>query len=115
MSFNLEELKKIRTKTNGIFSKKSRLAISESLSRAKLDVDKAKGLSEEDKHAQLLPLLNTATKQRNIAVQNGASSYSDAEWASAAAVESWISELLTGDKNDVQQIEIAVYDLIARK
>ncbi len=111
MSFNEEELKKIKSKTSGFLKGKARLAIANAIREYEPQIQAAKSLSGEDKTRALLALVNQATRQRHVALQSGANSYSNPAWAAAATVESWLHELMGGDQQGIQNVEALIHEL----
>ena len=58
--------------------------------------------------------LNHYTAKRNAALHRGATTYSNAEWASSAACESWLQSRLLDSELDAKAAEDLVVDLIER-
>jgi len=115
MSFNEDELKKIRNKTSGWFKAKTRSAISNAISSYKPKIEIAKSLDAPEQKKALLALVNQATNERHIALQSGANSYSNPAWAASATVESWLHELMGGDPQGIKNVEEIINELYARK
>lgn len=105
MSFNEEELLKIEKATSGIFKKKARTFISNALSSLRPYVDEAMAKEGSDREEMLKALVNQATSLRQEAVRQGASSHSHPMWAATASCESWLHELLLGDKTSISRVE----------
>lgn len=114
MSFNEDELMKIRSKTSGWFKSKARSAISNAISSYKPEIEVAKSLAAPERKKTLLALANKATDERHIALQSGANSYSNPAWAAAATVESWLHELMNGDPQGIKNVEAIINELHAR-
>ena len=111
MNKNEDELRKIKEKTSGFFKGKSRRTISNAINKYRPKIDAAKSLSEPEKNEALKALLNQATNERHIALQNGANSYSHPAWAAAATIESWLFELIGVNSNGVSSVEIIIQEL----
>lgn len=114
MSFNEDELRKIKSKTSGFLKGKARAAIASAIKEYEPKIQAAKSLPPEDRKKALLALVNQATDQRHIALQNGANSYGNPAWAGAATVESWLHELMGGDAQGIQNVEAIIHELRAR-
>jgi hypothetical protein len=114
MSFNEDELSKIKSKTSGFFKGKARLAISSAINDYEPKVRAAKLLPNIEKNKAILALVNQATNQRQAAQQNGANSYGDPDWAAAATIESWLQELMGGEPHGINNVEKLVQELRAR-
>ena len=113
MSFNEQELVKIQKATSGFFKKSARVAVAHALLDMRGKVDHAKQLSEDERKAALEELMNEATAARHEALQAGASSHSDPQWAAAAACESWLHELVGGNPAGVARVA-AIIDELAK-
>jgi len=111
MSFNEDELKKIRSKTSGLFKAKARSAISSAISTYKPKIEIAKSLADSERKKALLALLNQAADERHVALQSGANSYGNQAWAAAATVESWLHELMGGDPQGIKNVEAIINQL----
>jgi hypothetical protein len=105
MSFNEDELLKIEKATSGIFKKKARSFISNALSSLRPYVNEAVSKEEPEREEMLKALVSQATGLRQEAVQQGARSHSSPEWAATAACESWLHELLLGNKESILRVE----------
>lgn len=105
MSFNEEELSKIEKSTSGFFKKKARTFISNALSSLRPYIDEAMAKEEPERREMLKALVSHATGLRQEAVLQGARSDSHPEWAAAASCESWLLELLLGDKTSISRVE----------
>ena len=105
MSFNEAELLKIEKATSGIFKKKARNFILNALSSLRPYVDEAMAKDEPERKEMLKALVNQATGLRQEAVRQGASTHGHPEWAAAATCESWLLELLLGDKTSISRVE----------
>ena len=114
MSFNEEELLKIEKATSGILKKKARTFISNALSSLRPHVNKAVAKEEPEREEMLKALVNQATGLRQEAVRQGARSHSSPEWAAAAACESWLHELLLGNKEHLSCVETIIRRLEQR-
>ena len=114
MSFNEEELLKIEKATSGIFRKKARTFVSNALSSLRPYVDEALAKEEPEREEMLKALVNRATGLRQEAVRQGAKSHSHPEWAAAASCESWLHELLLGNKQSISRVEKIIQRLEKR-
>ena len=114
MSFNEDELRKIQTATSGWLKKKARAKITESIRSWRPRIEKAKALQAEKRKDELMLLVNEATTARQIALQNGANSHGNAEWAAAAVPESWLHELLGGSAESIARVE-TIIDKLERR
>lgn len=114
MSFNEDELRKIKNKTSGFFKGKARYAISRTISSYKSKIDAANSLTEAEREQALAALLNQATEARKTALKGGANSYGDPAWAAAATVESWLHALIGGDPQSIEKVETLIEELHAR-
>ena len=114
MSFNEEELIKIKKATSGFFKKSARATIVDSLSSINKKIILAKNMDESDKKAALLKLMNEATEKRQRVLQSGANSYGHPEWAAAAACESWLQELFGGTPESIERVEVLIKELSCR-
>jgi len=114
MSFNEEELLKIENATSGFFKKKARSFISNALSSLRPYIDEALSKEEPERTEILKNLVNRATGLRQEAVRQGARSHSHPEWAAAASCESWLQELILGDKESLSRVEKIVQRLEER-
>lgn len=114
MSFNEEELLKIEKATSGIFRKKARTFVSNALSSLRPYVDEAMAKEEPEREEMLKALVNRATGLRQEAVRQGARSHSHPEWAAAASCESWLHELLLGNKESISRVEKIIQRLETR-
>lgn len=115
MDFNESELTKIMTATSGFFKKSARKKISSSLTNFKGKILEVQSLDAEEYDTALLKLINWATNKRQSALSSGASSYSNGDWAAAAACESWVQELMGGSQDSIQRVETLISKLIARE
>jgi hypothetical protein len=86
------DLDKIRTATASKAS--ARRAVARALQFTKTQVDAALALPPSERRSALLRLVNEATQSRHRALQQGASSFDDPDWASASASESWLHALV---------------------
>ena len=111
MSFNEEELIKIRQSTSGWFKKSARKAIAQSLLAMKPKIDSANKLDDAQREAELKKLMNEATAERHHALQSGANFYSHPKWAAAAACESWLHELIGGSTEGIVRVEMLIDEL----
>ncbi len=111
MSFNEEELIKIRKATSGWFKKSARKTIAQSLLAMKPKIDVAKKLDDTHREEAIKKLMNEATATRQHALQSGANSYSHPQWAAAAACESWLHELVGGTPEGISRIEVLIDEL----
>jgi hypothetical protein len=111
MSFNEDELQKIKSKTSGFLKGKARAAISDAIKDYEPKVQAAKSLPDNERAEALLALANQATDQRQIALQNGANSYGDPAWAAASTIESWLHELVGGEHHEIDSVEMLIQEL----
>ena len=114
MSFNEDELIKIKKATSGFLKKSARKAISQSLLEIERKIENAKKLADADRQVALKELLNRATADRKRAVQYGATSYGNPQWAAAAACESWLQELILGTPDGIARVEALIRELSQR-
>jgi hypothetical protein len=114
MSFNEEELLKIKKATSGFFKKQARATLAQALCELKPKIDAAKQLSAEDQEKALKALVKEATNARHYAMQSGANSYGHPKWAAAAACESWLHELISGTPESLNHVEQLVIELMNR-
>ena len=114
MSFNVDELSKIKSATSGWFKGSARRDIATALSNLSSLVKQAKRMPPEGRAAALKELVNNATAARHQALENGASSYGHAEWAAASVCETWLHALAGGDE-DLERVEQLVEELRSRK
>ena len=111
MSFNEEELNKIKKATSGFFKKSARVAVAHALLDMEEKIDHARQLSEDEREAALKILMNEATAARQRALQAGANSHGDPQWAAAAACESWLHELFGGTTAGIERVEVIIDEL----
>ena len=114
MSFNEDELIKIRNATSGWFKGKARYEITRALAILQVNVEELKNLPVEEKRTAIIEMVNDATDKRHAAMNSGASSYGNPEWAAASACESWLHALAGGDSDEIERVEIIVEELIDR-
>lgn len=100
-SFHEEELLKIKKAISGFFRKSARTAVSETLLDTKVLIDEVQLIDLSKRRASLDALLQEATRLRQRAVASGANSYSNPEWAAAAAAESWLLTLTQHEDGQV--------------
>jgi len=111
MSFNEEELLKIKKVTSGFFKKKTKLAVAKALVAIKPKIEAAKKLDGDERIEALRILVNEATDARHLAIQIGATSYKDPQWAAAASCESWLHELVGGTPEGIIRVERIISQL----
>ena len=97
--------------TSGFFKGKARRAISRAINTYRPKINSAKALPDPDKQEALKSLLNQATQERHIALQNGANSYGHPAWAAAATIESWLFQLISGAPSETSTIEAIIQEL----
>jgi hypothetical protein len=114
MGFNEEELLKIKKATSGLFKKKARRAIAQSLLAMKPRIEAARKLDGAEDEEALKILVNEATDARHLALQLGANSHGHPQWAAAAACESWLHELVSGTPESIIRIEEIIAHLSNR-
>ncbi len=114
MSFNEEELLKIKKATSGLFKKAARAAVAQALLAIKPKIDAAKQLNNPEREKALKALVNEATAARHHALQSGANSYGHPKWAAAAACESWLHELVGGTSESIDHVEQLVMEFMNR-
>lgn len=113
MSFNENELRKIRRATSGWFKKRARRAVADALMELKPYIDAIKTLPDDDQRIlELKRLTMKATHARHDALSAGARSYRHPEWAAAAACETWLHELVMGTPDSIARVESLIDDLI---
>ena len=110
MSFNVNELIKIRKATSG--SEKSKSKISSYILEFKDKMDNANKMDSKNRKKKLIELMNEESSKRKNALGSGVSSYSDPNWAAPSVCESWIFCLLGGDKAEIENAELIINDLI---
>ena len=115
MSFNEEELLKIKKATSGWFKKSARTALSQALSVMKPRIDAAKKLNDTERQAALNFLTNEAMAARHQALRSGANSHGHPQWAAAAACESWLHELVGGTPESIARAELLIAGLSNRR
>ncbi len=111
MTFNEEEMLKIKKATSGFFKGRAKKAIAQALNELTPKITHAKTLPQVEKEAAVKVLMNKATDARHLALAHGANSYSDPEWAAAAACESWLHELALGTEEGLVVVEKIVREL----
>ncbi len=114
MSFNEEELLRIKNATSGFFKKSARTKLAQALYELKPKIDAAKQLSAEEREKALKSLVKEAINARHCALQSGANSYDHPKWAAAAACESWLHELISGTPESLDRVEQLVIELMNR-
>ena len=114
MGFNEEELLRIKKATSGWFKKSARTFVAQVLLTMKTRIDAAKKLDDTERLETFIFLLLEATAARRVAVQSGANSYSQPQWAAAAACENWLFELVQGTTKTVNRVELLITDLSNR-
>ncbi len=114
MSFNEQELIQIRDATSGIFKRSARKKISESLLALRVKIDAALSLPEDELAEEILRLLNKATAERQRWLRSGARSYGHPGWAAAAACETWLHVLRSGDSEAAARIQPLIDELSSR-
>jgi hypothetical protein len=114
MSFNIEELQKIKKATSGLFKKSARKAVAKALSEIEPKINAAKRLDSPERENALNSLVKDATAARHHALQSGGSSYGHPKWAAAAACESWLHELVGGTPESIESVEQLVLELMNR-
>ena len=114
MSFNEEELNKIKKATSGLFKKSARVAVAHALLDMKDKVNHAKQLNEDEREGALKKLMNEATAARQQALKAGANSHGHLQWAAAAACESWLHELVGGTPASIVRVEVIIDELSRR-
>lgn len=116
MSFNEEELLKIKKATSGWFKKKARTSVAQALLAIKPRIDAAKELDDTERQAALKNLADEASAARHHALQSGANSHGHPQWAAAAACESWLHELLLdGTPESIARVEMLIAELSNRR
>ena len=114
MSFNEEELIKIKNATSGWLKKSARTSIAQSLLALQPKIRSAMQLPESERQAVLKKLVNEATVERHQALQSGANSYGHPQWAAAAACESWLHQLHGGTADNIGRVEVLIEELLRR-
>ena len=114
MSFNEDELLKIKKATSGFFKKKTKIAVTQALVAIKPRIDAVKKLNGDKRIEALNILVNEATNARHLALQRGATSYKDPQWAAAAACESWLQELIGGTSKGIARVDQLIKELSDR-
>ena len=93
----------------------ARAAVIESLLILKTKIKNAKKLKNAEYISELKILMNKFSSLRGQALQAGANSYSDPQWAPASACESWVFELLTGDTESITSVERLIDEFVNEK
>lgn len=109
-----DELRKIRDATNGFFKGKARKRIKESLQELFSAMNASRSLEPEPQKEELIRLMNLWTSKRQDALDQGARGYGDADWAAAAACESWVQATLSMEGPDLVEVEDLVRELLGR-
>jgi hypothetical protein len=109
MSFNLNELIKIRKATSG--SDKSKKRISDYINHFQIKVNDLNGIESNLKKKELVKLMNEESKKRKGNLSTGVSSYADPNWSGPAACETLILCLLGGNVNEIEQANEILDDL----
>jgi hypothetical protein len=112
--FNEEELLKIEKATSGLFKGKARSLVATALRELRPKIRAMKQLSEPAQSEELKRLVKNATAARHLALSRGASSYGSADWAAAAACETWLQSLALDGDEDIGKVEVVVLRLIKR-
>jgi len=110
MSFNTNELIKIRKATSG--SEKSIITISDYLKQFKIKLNQINQLDTESRKKELLKLMNEESSKRKNALTSGVSSYADPNWAAPSASETWLHCILGGDNSEIKEAEKLINQLI---
>lgn len=114
MSFNKQELLRIQESTSGFFKSSARKKIASALNGLATHLESIRNLGEEDLKKELIRLMNAFAKERQAALSKGAKGYGDSDWAQAAACESWVQEILSGNPERLKEVEQIVSYLIER-
>lgn len=109
MSYNLNEIIKIKRATSGSEITKNR--ISEEIKLLKPIIEETFELQLEEQKTIFRNLKNKYTQQRQLAFNNGATSYASPDWAVPALCESWLLELSSGSKENIHKVEILIEEL----
>ncbi len=112
MSFNEQELLKIKKATSRLFKRRTWAAVAASLVELKAKIASAKELNASDRDTELKRLMNEATSKRQAALRSGARSYGHTNWATAAACESWLHELVLGDSKSIARLEAVISEML---
>lgn len=111
---HVSELRRIRDATGGFSGAKARKRIRESLEALFYDINRARALEPKAQETELLISLNYWTAKRQDALARGARGYSDADWAAAAACESWLQSIIGSDGSELAEVEDLVRQLLRR-
>lgn len=115
MSFHAEELLRIKNATSGMFKKKARQQVAYSLVRLSMHLEVLAKKPDDEIEKEMTKLLNAFTHARQHALANGAKSYSDPDWAQAAACESWVQALISNNgSGEIDKVNALVHELIDR-
>ena len=109
-----DELRKIRDATSGWFKGNARVRIKECLTELFKDLNNARSLEGEAQQSELRRFMNYWTEKRQHAVAMGARGYGDAEWAAAAACETWVQATATSEGPPLAEVENLVRELLSR-
>jgi hypothetical protein len=110
MSFNINELIKIRKATSN--SEQSKIRIANYISQFKDKLEGIDGQKYEVKKKELIKLMNEETVKRKKALSSGVSSYSDPNWAGPSVCETLIHCLLGENNNEIKEVNSIIEDLL---
>jgi len=113
MSFNIDELRKIRKATSG--SEKSKNKISKYIIKMKDKIENVNKLNPEYRKKELINLMNKESQKRKEALNSRISSYADPNWAAPAACESWLYCILTNNKDEIEKANQIINELANSK
>jgi hypothetical protein len=114
MTFDVDELLKIRNANSGYFGKRARLAIANGLHELKPNVDALNSLQEDQYQVAIRVLISKATAKRKATFRGGASSYGNAKWATAAARECWLQNLALGSTESKVKVEEIIAEMMIK-
>lgn len=98
MSFDVEELLRIRNANSGFFGRWTRLAIANGLHELKPSIDALLPLQKEEYSNAIRALISKATTHRKATSRFGVSNYRNAKWATASTCECWLQSLALGSE-----------------
>ena len=101
MSFNINELIKIRKATSS--SEKSKEMVASAIQDLIPKIKYANSMDSEQRQKELVKLMNEHAGKRKNALNSGVASYADPNWAGPAVCETWLYCLLGEDENEIQQ------------
>jgi hypothetical protein len=114
MTFDVDELLKIRDANSGYFGKRARLAIANGLSELKPNVDVLNSHQEDEYQTAIRVLISKATRKRQTTFRGGTSNYGNSKWAAAAVCECWLQNLATGSTESKVKVGDIITEMMAK-